>query len=122
MDPRVVKPQTPVKLIVTSVLIGLFVLAFVVMAVWQSQIGIMDARERGVVISKEFIPQPERQITLGRQGNVAARDKEGEYWLKVEVSQRDGTKKLYDVEIMKKDQYEAIKVGDFFDVGPYKAK
>lgn len=122
MDPRVVKPQTPVKLIVTSVLIGLFVLAFVVMAVWQSMVGITDARKRGVVISKEFTPEPERQITLGRQGNIAAQDKEGRYWLKVEVTLSDGTKKFYDVEIMKKDQFEAIKVGDSFDVGPFVTK
>ncbi len=103
-------------------LIGLFVLAFVVMAVWQSMVGITDSRKRGVVIAKEFIPEPERQITLGRQGNVTARDKEGRYWLKVDVTMSDGAKKLYDVEIMKKDQYEAIKVGDSFDVGPYETK
>jgi hypothetical protein len=122
MDPRVVKPHTPVKLIVTSVVIGLLVLAFVIMAVWQSMVGITDARKRGVVISKEFVPEPERQITLGRQGNMTARDREGRFWLKVEVPQGDGTKKYYDVEIMKKDQFDSIKEGDSFDVGPFLVK
>jgi hypothetical protein len=40
----------------------------------------------------------------------------------VEVPQSDGTKKTYTVELMKKDQYDAIKVGDSFDVGPYLVK
>jgi hypothetical protein len=122
MDPRVVKPETPLRLIVISVLIGLGVLSFILFAMFQSGRGITDARMRGTVVSKEFTPQPERQITLGRQGSIAARDREGEFLLKVEVPQSDGTKKTYDVWIMKKDQYDAIKVGDSFDVGPYLQK
>lgn len=119
MDSRVVKPKTPLSLIISSVVIALFVLAFILFAMFQSGRGITDARKRGTVISKEFTPQPERQITLGRQGSVTARDKEGDFLIKVEVPQNDGTKKIYDVWIMKKDQYDAIKVGDSFDVGPY---
>lgn len=122
MDPRVVKPQTPPRVIVTAVLIALFVFGFIVFAVFQSGRGITDARMSGIVVAKEFIPQPERQITLGREGGVTARDKEGEYLLKVEVTQTDGGKKTYDVWIQKKDQYESIKIGDSFDVGPYLVK
>lgn len=122
MDPRVVKPHTPPRLIVTAVLIALFVLGFILFAVFQSGRGITDARKTGIVVAKEFTPQAERQITLGRQGGVTARDKEGEYLLKVEVTQTDGVKKIYDVWIQKKDQYESIKIGDSFDVGPYLVK
>jgi hypothetical protein len=122
MDPRVVKPHTPVSLIVSSVLIAALVLGFILFAMFQSGRGITDARMRGTVVAKEFTPQAERQITLGRQGGVSARDKEGTYLLTVEVQQSDGTKKSYYVEIMKKDQYDSIKVGDSFDVGPYLVK
>lgn len=76
----------------------------------------------GVVVAKEFTPQPEKQITLDRKGEVTARDKEGEFLLKVEVPQRDGSKKTYDVWIMTKEEYDRIKVGDPFDVGPYLVK
>lgn len=122
MDPRVVKPHTPPRLIVSAVLIALFVLGFILFAMFQSGRGITDARMRGTVVAKEFTPQAERQIILGRKGEVSARDKDGIYVLTVEVPQSDGTKKSYYVEIMKKDQYEAIKLGDSFDVGPYLVK
>jgi hypothetical protein len=122
MDPRVVKPHTPPRLIVAAVLIALFVFSFIVFAVWQSGRGITAARMSGIVIAKEFVPEAERQITVGRDGGVTARDKEGDYMLKVEVTQPDGAKKTYDVWLTKKEQYEAIKIGDSFDVGPYLVK
>lgn len=122
MDPRVVKPNTPPRVIVTAVLIALFVLGFILFAVFQSGRGITDARKSGIVVAKEFTPQPERQITLGREGGMTARDREGEFLLKVEVTQTDGVKKTYDVWIQKREQYEAIKIGDTFDVGPYLVK
>lgn len=122
MDPRVVKPHTPPRLIVASVLIALFVFGFIVFAVWQSGRGITEARMSGIVVAKEFVPEAERQITVGREGGVTAHDKEGDYMLKVEVTQASGEKKTYDVWLTKKEQYEAIKVGDSFDVGPYLVK
>jgi hypothetical protein len=122
MDPRVVKPNTPPRVIVAAVLIALFVLGFILFAVFQSGRNITDARMRGIVVAKEFTPQPERQITLGREGGVNARDKEGEYLLKVEVTKTDGAKETFDVWIQKKEQFDGIKVGDSFDVGPYLVK
>lgn len=122
MDSRVVKPHTPVRLVVTAVLIGVIVLGFIFFAVFQSGRGITEARMRGIVVAKDFTPQAERQIILGRDGAVDARDREGEFLLKVEVKQEDGTVKTYDVWIQTREQYEAIKVGDTFDVGPYLVK
>lgn len=122
MDSRVIKPKTPLRLIVGAVGIAVIVFGFVFFAMWQSGQGLADARMRGIVVAKEFTPQPERQIILGRDGGVAARDKEGEFLLKVEVTKSDGTKKVYDVWLQKKDQFDAIKEGDSFDVGPYLAK
>lgn len=122
MSSRVFKPHTPARLIVSSVLIGILVLGFIVFAMWQSGRGITEARMSGIVVSKEFTPQPEKQIILGRKGTVTSREKDGIYLLAVEVPQADGSKKAYTVEIMKKDQYDAIQIGDSFDVGPYLVK
>lgn len=121
MDSRVIRPKTPARLIVSSVLIALFVFGFIVFAVWQSGRGITEARMRGTIMSKEFTPEPERQITLGREGNLSARDTDGKYTISVEVPQADGTKKTFTV-WLNKTQYEAVKVGDSFDVGPYLQK
>jgi len=118
---RVVKPKTPARVIVGAVLIALFVGAFIVIAIWQTGIGITDARMRGTVVSKEFQPlaQPEREITLNRSGSVSARTSDGEYIISVEVEQKDGTKKTFTVWLNDKQRYDSVKVGDEFDVGPY---
>ncbi len=121
MDPRVVKPKTPVRVIVTAVAIALIVLAFIVIAMWESGRGISDARMRGTVVSKEFVPEEERQITLGRDGGVNARDVDGQRMLTVEVTSSDGTSKTYTV-WLNKERYDAVKVGDSFDVGAYLVK
>ena len=73
----------------------------------------------GRVVAKEFIPAPEQQVTIGRQGGLSATESSGEYILTVEVTTDDKrTKKPYDVWVDKR-RYEAVKIGDSFDVGPY---
>lgn len=118
MDSRVVKPRSSPRVIVTSVLIGLFVMGFVLTAVWYSNRGIIDAKKTGVIVEKQFVPQVEQQITLGREGAIKSHEKEGEYILTVDVPQRDGTKKTFQVFVNKK-LYESLQVGEKFDVGPY---
>lgn len=119
MDPRVVKPHTPVSLVIGAVSIALLVGAFILYAVWSSGRGIHEARMTGVVVGKEFISEPEQQIIFGREGSLKARQKEGKFIIKVEVPQNDGTKKLYDVDVQTREPYEKIQVGDSMDVGPY---
>lgn len=118
---RVIKPKTPARVVVGAILIALFVGAFIFIAVWQSGVGITEARMRGTVVSKEFqpLPQPEREITLNRSGSVSARTSDGEYIISVEVQQKDGSKKTFTVWLNDKQRYDGIKVGDEFDVGPY---
>ena len=118
---RVFKPQTPARVIVGAVAIGLAVVAFIVLAVWFSGRGITEARMRGTIVSKEFKPfaQPEREITVNRRGSVTSRRSEGEYTIMVDVPQKDGPKKSYVVWIYDKPTFESLKVGDTFDVGPY---
>ena len=118
---RVFKPKLPARVIVSAVLIGLVVAGFVVFAVWQSGIGIADARMSGVIVSKEFRPlaQAEREITLNRHGSVTSRSVDGDYILTVEVPQKDGSKKAVTVWLNDKARFDAVKVGDPYAVGPY---
>ena len=77
--------------------------------------GSHDRQGRG----QEFIPAPEQQVTIDRKGALSASESSGEYILTVEVTMDDKTtKKPYDVWVDKR-RYEAVKIGDAFDVGPY---
>ncbi len=118
---RVVKTKVPARVVVSAVLIGLFVIGFILIAVWQSGVGLKEARMSGTIVSKEFQPysEPERQITLNRSGTVSAQDTAGQYVISVEVPQKDGTKKTFTVWLNDKRRFDAVKVGDAFDVGPY---
>ncbi len=118
---RVVKTKVPARVIVSAVLIGLFVVGFIFVAIWQSGRGITKARMSGTIVSKEFQPysEPERQITLNRNGAVSAQNSEGQYVITVEVPQKDGSKKTFTVWLNDKKLFEALKNGDPFDVGPY---
>jgi len=118
---RVVKAKLPARVIVSAVLIGLFVVGFLVVAVWQSGSTITAAKMTGLIVSKEFQPsaEPEREITLNRSGAVSSRNVAGEYIITVEVPRKDGSKKVVTVWLNDKARYDAVKVGDSFDVGPY---
>jgi len=118
---RVVKPKLPARVVLSAVAIGLFVIGFIIVAVWQSGRGITEARMSGTIVSKEFQPlaQPEREITLNRSGTLSATNTTGSFLITVEVPSPDGTKKLYTVWLNDQARYDAVKVGDAFDVGPY---
>lgn len=120
MHPRVVKPQIPVKLIVGVILLGIFIMGFLVFALRSTQGIISDATKRGTVVSKEFIPAvtEEKQITMRSDGSFNATTSEGDFILMVEVPQADGTKVPYKIWMPDRAQYDAVDVGDSYDVGP----
>jgi hypothetical protein len=119
MNSRVVRTRLPVRVLAAAFLLGLFLIGFLVLAVWQSGSAIEKARMTGRVVAKEFVPAPEQQVTIGRKGGLTASESPGEYILTVEVTTDDNrTKKPYDVWVDKR-RYEAVKIGDSFDVGPY---
>ena len=119
MNSRVVRTRLPVRVLAAAFLLGLFLTGFLVLAIWQSGSAIEKARMTGRVVAKEFIPAPEQQVTIDRKGALSAGESSGEYILTVEVATDDKrTKKPYDVWVNKK-RYEAVKIGDAFDVGPY---
>ena len=105
------------RLIVGLCLLGLFLIAGILYAIYQAQAGIEDARLRGVITAKNFEPQPEQQITFGR-GGLNKTDTKGEYTFNVQVKNRDGSVKDYIV-FVDQTRYEAHDIGDTFDVGPY---
>jgi len=120
MNPRTVKPALPLRLVLSVIAIAVGIVGFVSFAVFESGSAIRAARVSGIVAGKEFnpAPAPEDQITLGRDGSLAARTVDGDYVITVEVKQADGTMKLFRV-WLDKTRYDNIKVGDPFDVGPY---
>jgi len=103
------------------ILLGVVILGFVYLAIFESGTAIRDARMTGTVVSKEFVPAsaPELQVSIGRQGEVNAQRVEGEFILTVEVPQPDRTRKPYKVWLNNRERFDAINVGDQFDVGPY---
>lgn len=121
MEPRVYRPQFPARVLVAATLIGIFLIAFLILAVWNAGRPIQNALMSGTVVTKEFVPaqEVEQQITLGRDGAISTRKSEGEFILTVEVPQPDGTKKTFHVWLPNRQSYDRIKVGDSFDVGPY---
>ena len=118
MNSRVIRTRVPVRVWAAAFLLGLFLIGFLVLAIWQSGSAIEKARMTGRVVAKEFIPAPEQQLTIGRQGGLSANESSGEYILTVEVTTDDKRTKPYDVWVDKR-RYEAAKIGDSFDVGPY---
>lgn len=117
---RTVQVKTPWGVFVSAVVVGLLVLGGIFLAVWWSGQGIVEARMRGVVVEKEFVAQAEEQITFGEKG-LQTSSREGEYIVTVDVLQPDGTKEPYNV-WLDQQRYDAVEIGDSFDVGPYLVK
>ncbi len=78
----------------------------------------------GTVTHKEFVPaaEGEKQIRLGRDGSIATTRPEGEFLLTVEVPQPDGSRRPFTVWLPNRKSFDAISIGDSFDVGPYLAR
>jgi hypothetical protein len=75
----------------------------------------------GTIVAKEFKPleNPENQITLNKDKSLRTDRVDGDYIITVEVPQKDGTKRAFTVWLNDKTRYDALQVGDSFDVGPY---
>jgi hypothetical protein len=120
-NPPVFDPKTPASMWIKALAVGLLVFSFILFAVWQMSSGIANAKMTGTVAAKDFKPmaEPEKQITIHKGGDVRSDKVDGDYIITVEVLQKDGTKKSYTVWLNDKARYDAVKVGDNFDVGPY---
>jgi len=117
----VFKPKTPVSVWIKAFAMGFAALGVILFATWQFGSAITEAKMTGIVSAKEFAPlgEPETQITLNKGGAVRTDKVTGDYIITVEVSQKDGSKKTFTVWLNDKSRYDAINLGDNFDVGPY---
>lgn len=120
-NPRTIKNPPPASLVLKAVALGAFALVAMLFAMWNFGSSISTAKMTGTIVSKEYRPfaAAENQITLNRNGALRSDRVEGEYIITVEVPQRDGSQKPYTVWLNSKDRYDAVRVGDRFDVGPY---
>lgn len=116
MNPRTVKSKNSPRTILFALGLGVLLMGFILYAILSSGAGLRDARMSGVLVAKDFTPQPERQITLGTGGSLKTKDKAGEYLLTVEVPKVGGKK--FTVWVNQR-LYDSLSVGDAFDVGPY---
>ncbi|MFZ4588449.1 MAG: hypothetical protein ACOYNG_05625 [Terrimicrobiaceae bacterium] len=118
---RVVHTRTPLSLWIKAVSLGLLALALVLAATWQFGATITAAKMTGTIVAKEFKPleNPENQITLNKDKSLRTDRVDGDYIITVEVPQKDGTKRAFTVWLNDKTRYDALQVGDSFDVGPY---
>ncbi len=117
---RTIREKQPVTLIAMLVLGGVLLLSVIFFATWRSGQDLADARMRGVVVKKTFTAAPEEQITIGPNG-VQTGSRDGEYRLTVRVTPDGGESEDYEV-WLDKTRYDAVAIGDSFDVGPYLVK
>ena len=87
---RRVVPDTRLRDTLIAVGAGLAVMGFVIWAVVSlSRTAASSGGVEGVIVRKDFVAQPEQQITVGK-GGVTSREVAGEYVLEVRVPQEIG--------------------------------
>jgi len=110
--------KKPIGVIIGAFLAGILLAAFLVYSTWYSAQQIRNARMRGTIVAKKFIPAPSEEITIGK-GGLQAENKKGNFTITVSVRQKDGSMKDYLVENLDEKRWNNLKIGDHFDVGPY---
>lgn len=106
-DPRLVVPNTTVRDAALAIGCGALVLGFLLYGiVSMAEVGRKNTLT-GKVVAKQFIPEPEEQISVGSKG-LSSKRIEGEYLLEVRV---EAEKRTYQVPV-EKEMYEARNIGD----------
>jgi len=120
-NPRTIKNSPPAPLVIKAVALGALALGVILFSIWQFGSSISSAKMTGTIVAKEYRPfaASENQITLNRDGSVRSDQVDGEYLITVEVPQAGGEKKTFTVWLNSKERYDAVQIGDSFDVGPY---
>ena len=107
---RRVVPDTRRRDTLIAVGAGVAVMGFVLWAVVSlSHTAASSGGAEGVIVKKEFVSQPETQVTVGN-GGVTSREVAGVYVLVVRVGPADGGE-TYRVYVSQRD-YEAHKEGE----------
>jgi len=114
---RTIKTRPPVAAIIAIVLGCVLLLAGIFYATMYWNRTFVDARMTGVIVDKQFVPEPREEVTIGGQG-LRAVNTPGTFTFTVRVRHRDGDSQDFTVwvpEVM----FNNFAVGDNFDVGPY---
>ena len=108
---RRVVPDTRVRDALIAVAAGAVILGLLGYALfffgWQSA---STGQAEGVIVSRQFVPQPETRITVGK-GGLNTRQIDGEYSFQVRVPREHD--KVYKVIVGKRD-YETRREGERF--------
>lgn len=101
--------RTTKREIFIGVAAGLVLLGLVALGIYAMSRRTSSNRIQGKIISKDFSPQPETQITIGKRG-VRTSTLDGDYTLKVHV---DSENRTYNVWV-DKDTYSRHQIGELF--------
>ncbi|HEY5895267.1 MAG TPA: hypothetical protein VIT91_18755 [Chthoniobacterales bacterium] len=108
---RVVVRSTQRRDLWIAIATGALVLAAIIYGVLNLGTGAISSSINGIIVEKKFIPQEERQITIG-SGGLQATDKSGVWLIKVRALS-DG--EIYNVWI-DKETYDSLKIGDPYTI------
>ena len=106
---RRIVPDTRRRDMLVAMGVGLVAVGFLAFALWSlGRQATAAGGVEGVIVAKEFVAQPETQVTVGR-GGVTSREIAGEYVLRVQVPGEGG--KTYRVSV-DRTVYEAKREGE----------
>lgn len=108
---RVVIPEMHKRELWLAIAAGAVILAAIIYGVSNLGTGAISSSIDGVIVEKKFIPQEERQITIG-SGGLRATNRKGVWLIKVR-GQSDG--EIYNVWI-DEQTYNALKTGDPYSI------
>ncbi len=108
---RRIVPDSRKRDTLIAVVAGAVILGVILYAVYDFSRGVSESgRVEGIIVQKHFEPQPETQITVGKNG-LNTRRIDGEYSFDVRMPQEND--KVYKV-IVGKPDYETRRVGERF--------
>jgi hypothetical protein len=103
-----VVPSTGRRDALIAIVVGLFVLVFIIYGVSQMAKPVTGNKLTGTVLEKHFTPQKEQQISFNGRHIEGTKETDGEYLLKVRVESQNRT---YEVPV-EKPIYDSKQVGD----------
>ena len=107
VNKRLVVPDNSRRETIIAIVLGILLFVGIIYGIMNMGTGVAGKTLTGKIVLKEFKPQPEEQITIGKSG-VKMKSIDGEYSFEVDVEGR-----VYIVWVQK-EIYEAKKIGEEF--------
>lgn len=108
--PKVVVVNTSKRDWIIGIVAGLVVVGFLAIGIWTMYREVAGYRLTGTIVSKNFTPQPEEQVSIGK-GGLHERKVDGIYTFEVRVESENN--RIYTIWVDKTD-YDARKTGEVF--------